>query len=592
MAELSKIRKNGVDYDIKDTTAREEAIKSVKTVNGVMPDETGNIQITIPESGGNVALDPTLTQEGKAADAKATGDAINKLSDLNALTADRVGKVFQIVPNNLLNFELTNKYYNRYLAVSELNGYLQAFIDVVPSDKFYLSSYANYSACRYIVVDANNNVLLFSPETDDGYYTDTEIIIPPNGAKLILQTNTINSFVFKRLDLLNELPETIITKNNNLFDKNAVSDGFILNGTIYSESTYKTSDFIQVDIGQTYSFPVYPLLYGETNVIRISCFDYNKEYIGVGAGTVNNGILTITVSKLGTYYLRVTVAKADLETFMFVNGTYPEQYIPFGYSLRDDVDLSPKKKAVIIGECGNNPLYRKTVIFAGDSICHDSPHSSQGWASRIAVKNNMAYKNYGIDGSTITQGLTYNGVAKNSIVSGTLPRMISEYPNADYIIFEGGTNDADLIGSILNGATPEKFGEIAEGYAESNFDPTTFCGAVELLLRKAVVQWKGKKIGFIIAQKMGKSDVGHNKEKNNIRAYFETIIKCCEKWGVPYLNLWDGCHLNPSIVEMYDSSLTVEENETSSKMYRDGQHLTPNGYDYISPIIEAWMKTL
>ena len=56
MAELSKIRKNGVDYDLKDTAAREAANKAVKTVNGAAPDKNGNVEITIPDSGGNVDL--------------------------------------------------------------------------------------------------------------------------------------------------------------------------------------------------------------------------------------------------------------------------------------------------------------------------------------------------------------------------------------------------------------------------------------------------------------------------------------------------------------------------------------------------------
>lgn len=39
------------------------------------------VQVTLPVSGGNVDLDTTLTQSGKAADAKATGDAVKNLSD-------------------------------------------------------------------------------------------------------------------------------------------------------------------------------------------------------------------------------------------------------------------------------------------------------------------------------------------------------------------------------------------------------------------------------------------------------------------------------------------------------------------------------
>lgn len=36
------------------------------------------VEVPVPDSGGNVELDTTLTQSGKAADAKAVGDALNK----------------------------------------------------------------------------------------------------------------------------------------------------------------------------------------------------------------------------------------------------------------------------------------------------------------------------------------------------------------------------------------------------------------------------------------------------------------------------------------------------------------------------------
>lgn len=44
-----------------------ETSGAVKTVNGISPDENGNVEIKIPESSGSsVAIDPTLTQSGKA----------------------------------------------------------------------------------------------------------------------------------------------------------------------------------------------------------------------------------------------------------------------------------------------------------------------------------------------------------------------------------------------------------------------------------------------------------------------------------------------------------------------------------------------
>lgn len=71
------------DPDIQIWINPEEAVPDVnyaKSVNGITPDENGNVEIKIPESSGSsVAIDTTLTQSGQAADAKAVGDAIANL---------------------------------------------------------------------------------------------------------------------------------------------------------------------------------------------------------------------------------------------------------------------------------------------------------------------------------------------------------------------------------------------------------------------------------------------------------------------------------------------------------------------------------
>lgn len=51
---------------------------TVKSVNGVAPDASGNVEIEVGNGGSAVSLDPTLSQEGKAADAKAVGEAMKE----------------------------------------------------------------------------------------------------------------------------------------------------------------------------------------------------------------------------------------------------------------------------------------------------------------------------------------------------------------------------------------------------------------------------------------------------------------------------------------------------------------------------------
>ena len=235
-------------------------------------------------------------------------------------------------------------------------------------------------------------------------------------------------------------------------------------------------------------------------------------------------------------------------------------------------------------------LQGKTIVWNGDSICYGTSQYGN-WATRVAENNNMedgTWKNYGVGGGTITEELIYqNGNLRHSVCT-TLEKMFLEFPDADYVILEGGTNDADLLGKITNGANSMDFGSYSNDDFSGEYNTYTFCGALESIFYNAKELWPDAKICFIVAQKMGTNAA----TSNNRYAYFQAAMEICEKWEIPYLNLWDDCDLDPTNPEMYDPSKTAEENEQAGSMYRDGQHLTAKGYDYTTAIIEAWLKTL
>lgn len=240
-----------------------------------------------------------------------------------------------------------------------------------------------------------------------------------------------------------------------------------------------------------------------------------------------------------------------------------------------------------------NKLYGKTIIWNGDSLCagkrFDDTKEKDAWAGRIAARNSMNYKNYAIGGGTVAEGLPLlqSGKERHS-VSRTLEKMYEEFPNADYIVFDGGSNDADLLGNAFLGNKETRLGEIDKTYFGTEFDKTTFCGALESVFCRATKYWKGKKIAYIIAHKMG-PDMD---DFNNRRLYFDKAIEVCRKWGIPYIDLWDGCYLNPYLEWMYDASKEPSENVEAGSFYADGQHLTSAGYDLTADIIESWLKTL
>jgi len=302
-------------------------------------------------------------------------------------------------------------------------------------------------------------------------------------------------------------------------------------------------------------------------------------------GTLSEQLLSVTVNSANVKYIRFHFANGstpqdikynyqEISNLMFTEAPFPRhRYYPYGdYSVFNN-HVSVSNESIY------NPLFGKSVVFTGDSICNGSSAGDglDGWAGRIGRKNNMMWCNQGVSGGTIAEGTGTSFSICNTDFGSEV----------DYIVFEGGTNDADVIGSILNGNEPEKFGSYDYSDYTSTFDKTTFCGAFESLIKRITTDYPSARIGYIVAPKMTKINTSapdYTKEHNNRRAYFEVAMQICKKWGVPVLNLWDDFPLNPMIPSYY----TQGENY----YYTDGQHLTSNGYDYITPIIEAWMKTL
>ncbi len=230
-------------------------------------------------------------------------------------------------------------------------------------------------------------------------------------------------------------------------------------------------------------------------------------------------------------------------------------------------------------------------MFDGDSICHATSETEEttnrGWAYRIGASNEMSWFNYGISGGTITAEMYAESTGNaRHWVSRSIDRIKEKHPTLDYLIFEGGTNDADLLG-----IGSERFGEINPADFSGCYDDSTFTGALESMFFKAINYYPNAKIGFIVAHKMGISDCGYGKE-NKRRCYFLRAIEVCKKWGVPYLDLWEKSIINPSLKCHYDKELSVEENVKSGKPLMDGQHLTAVGYDMISPMIESFVLSL
>lgn len=354
----------------------------------------------------------------------------------------------------------------------------------------------------------------------------------------------------------------------NLFNKDnpLVKSGYYSADGVFHANVnhYSVTHPIALKAGVEYK-AVYPDGLGASNTC-IAIVDADNNPTGTKLiGTISGGYIIVTPSS--DVLVSYNCGYDGEDTLMVCKSAdYPAEYTPYySYTRLADIVMDTN-------------LTGKSVIFTGDSICQatlDTP-SGAGWAKRIGDKYGMIWQNKGINGGTlIDKDLVGSSFTISDTDFGT---------GADYIILEGGTNDADRIGSIIDGTTPAYYGSYSETGYSDNFTNDTFCGAVEYLLKKVVSTYPTAKVGFIIAPKMGVSN-DYTKEGNNRRAYFETIIKLCKKWGVPVLNLWDECTMNPKLPAHYTA-------DDHGLFYYDGQHPVKAGYDFITPIIEAWMETL
>ncbi len=214
-----------------------------------------------------------------------------------------------------------------------------------------------------------------------------------------------------------------------------------------------------------------------------------------------------------------------------------------------------------------NPLYKKSALFVGDSLCQalyeqniQGFGNAFGWAGRIFEWNQMEGINGGISAASLSDCR-----GTNVIIAQIKKQIGKEF---DYVIIEGGVNDAWDSAPI---------GEISPDF-DSDFDPKTFSGALENAFKCAKDNFNNAKIGYIIAYQMPAAPV---ESLLDMSPYFNRAKEICNKWNVPYLDLYSHEDFNKNQMKTH----------TQECLY-DFIHPNTKGYNVIAPVINDWMKTL
>ena len=239
------------------------------------------------------------------------------------------------------------------------------------------------------------------------------------------------------------------------------------------------------------------------------------------------------------------------------NDSYPYSGYQFGFSFEFETTKDQRPETELSG---------KYASFIGDSIC-EGAGCPGGYALLMARKYGMLPpQNNGSSGAIVTSIASESGrVYINTMVD----KMDG---NADFYIAEGGVNDADLSAPL---------GALSSGYT-AELDTATFYGAMETLCKELATLHHGKKVGYIFAHRVSlttKYAYDYTGENN----YYRAAKECCEKWGIPFLDLNKHCPPLGCVASL----------KSSYTNNGDGYHPNEAGYTkYYVDRVAAWMRTL
>lgn len=246
------------------------------------------------------------------------------------------------------------------------------------------------------------------------------------------------------------------------------------------------------------------------NPTNIELVDNKDIYITFDLNVVSETTNPITYSNQDATLVFAGDANGKLTSITLYNDMY------VGTTIKRLEDIN-------IDNLMENPLYGKTIVTFGDSISYGVGYVG-GYGKTIADKYGATLINKSVDGATLA-----NGVADT--VKGGYRACISDaikeytgYANVDYIILEGGINDA------WAGEDACALGRLSTTNADFNI--TTLLGGLESAIMFLQKNWSDKNIIFVFphAGMLALTHFWHVKAKPAIK-------RALIKWNVPHVDI-------------------------------------------------------
>ena len=219
-------------------------------------------------------------------------------------------------------------------------------------------------------------------------------------------------------------------------------------------------------------------------------------------------------------------------------------------------------------ETKETALTGKSILFTGGSITeaycernNERRDLRYGWASRIGERNQMKWITVAKGGASISDCR-----GDNTILNQLKRKQEYSY---DFVVLQGGVNDAwDAV----------PLGKLSTGTDPASFDMSTFAGGLETTIQFAKATFPDALVCYVITFQMPLATGGHI---SDMSAYVQLTKDACDKWGVPYLDMYHNKELNDAL-----------EVGTSTRYLSDHVHPTSEAYDILSPVVEDWLLAL
>lgn len=312
------------------------------------------------------------------------------------------------------------------------------------------------------------------------------------------------------------------------------------NGFLGSHDTFATSEYIEVEPGNTYRFS---RLDGTTTGFgNVVFYDQDKNYID---GQYSGSPFT---SPAGCRYVRVSVNNATtFDDVILQEGEEPS--LP----INDKITTAFKT---------DEGYFNKKWAVVGDSITEKNFRAKIHYHDYIRSELGLIVENMGVSGS---------GYKTREGENVAFYQRVSNIPtDVDFITIMGGVNDV---------LTSQPLGEVTDSTTD------TVCGCINKTIDNIYVTHPLAQIGLITP--VPGADYNPANTNNGLALLSEKIIEIAKLRGLPSLDLYHSSGLRP-----WNSIVNKALFSTKESPDGDGLHPNGEGHKFFYRKIKEFIKTL